>query len=432
MGCAFGPDAAVADTVDQLPDLSKLKHVIVMMRENRSFDHYLGAYDREQDPPLGERANPDPSRHKMQKRFHEAQYCTRNPDHEWNAVHLQYNNGRLDGFVVATNNSDANDQGCVAMGYYTREDIPFYYWLADHFAISERYHAALLGPTMPNIMFYYYASSCNSTENVEASGSHWIDSACRNRPTIFKLIEASGHSAQVYSDAQVDIPGLGLRAAPQAAAAVVLAGYPPSSARTIDRFRQDVLAGTLADVVFVEPNYKSIPLSVGGGTENDEHPPSNVQDGQAFLFERITEVMNQPAIWNSSVVFVTWDEHGGYYDHVVPPSACAPDENSPPSFDFKHLGFRTPFFAISPFAREHYVSRNTADHTSIARFIEAWLGLGALTKRDANAWPLFDMFDFEHPRAIDIPPTSLAEKSTDFEHVGMCNSGHETSTCVTP
>jgi phospholipase C len=114
-------------------------------------------------------------------------------------------------------------------------------------------------------------------------------------------------------------------------------------------------------------------------------------------------------------VFITWDENGGFYDHVVPPPACPPDDRAPCDFKFDRYGFRVPFFAISPWARENYASSYTADHTSILRFIEAWMGLPALTARDANAWPLLDMFDFDHKR-MNLPapdPPKLSEACPD-------------------
>jgi hypothetical protein len=148
----------------------------------------------------------------------------------------------------------------------------------------------------------------------------------------------------------------------------------------------------------------------------DEHPPGIPQRGQAFVYDVVRVLMSNPNVWNHSALFITWDENGGFYDHVDPPHACTPD-NLDPNFaggaygttppgdgtdikyggHFDRFGIRVPLLVVSPFAKPHYVSHGTYDHTSIDRFIEAWLGLPALTRRDANADPLLDFFDFSQP-----------------------------------
>lgn len=434
--CAFGPDSTIEESFGDYavqPEVianlrSKVKHIFVILRENRSFDHMLGAYrgptNREQHIPLtGTESNPDPSKRRAQVRFHEEHYCTRSPGHEWNDVHLQYNGGRLDGFVTVTNDSGSNGEGCVAMGYYDERDIPLYYWLADEFAISESYHSSLLGPTLPNLLFYFYATSCNATGNTESAVDPWVTDACDGHRTIFDLLSSNGKRVQVYGDQ---------RPTAKISGAALLAKY--FDLRPISDLEAALAnPSTLADIVFVEPNYKNggnFPPGIDRGIQNDEHPPSNIQDGQVFIHRVLSAIMNSPA-WDESVVFITWDEHGGYYDHVVPPKACAPDpDEKPATFDFEQLGFRTPFFAISPYARQNYASTITSDHTSILRFIEAWAGVGALTKRDANAWPLFDMFDFSTKRT-DSPALPAFTKSAAAAQIGVCGtSGNPPSSCV--
>lgn len=417
--CEFRPGARVTETVGpqaRVPDV--VEHVIIVLRENRSFDHYLGAYT----PPPGQAyvdplptdeptTNPDPDERPgggTVQRFPEEHYCTKNPAHEWTDVHLQYNNGRLDGFVGTSNTGGDHDRGCAAMGYYTEADLPFYYWLARNFAISDSYFSSLLGPTLPNVLYYYFATSCGATENVE-SVAHGCASA---QTSIFELLE--GHATyRVYNDAQPPVDS----------AALSLGAYPLVGLGSIQDFEDAVADDELPDVVFVEPNYGHLL-----GDQNDEHPPSNVQAGQAFTFHILETLMANPDVWEHSVVFITWDEHGGYYDHVVPPTACPPDGHRPYDFEFDRLGFRVPFFVVSPFAKEGYVSHHTADHTSILRFIEAWKGLGALTNRDANAWPLLDMFDFDRPRN-PTPPPGIADMSMDPTHIASCAEDDPISSC---
>ncbi len=405
-----------AQTLGAYPSFKdRIKHVFVVLRENRSFDHYLGDYRRpgddkrrRQHQPLDDDSdvtNYDPSTFRDVARFHTKQYCAdeTTPDHEWNGSHLQFNNGRLDGFAAASASLDNKRAGEIAMGYFTREDLPFYYWLADNFAISESYFASLLGPTMANISFYYNATACGTTENVSTtlngvvSRIPWFNH-CTKGNSIFDVLAAHGVSAQVYNDSEALLDS----------GAIGLTSYNPLDLKRVEDFAGDLdkeerEPGTLAEVVFIEPNYGHLNALPGfNKLQNDEHPPTNVQVGQYFTYDIISTLLAHPSVFASSVVFISWDENGGFYDHVVPPTACAPDDFQPDDFDFKRYGFRVPFFAVSPYARKNFASGYTADHTSILRFIEAWQDLPALTNRDANAWPLLDMFDFDREPRTDF------------------------------
>ena len=411
--CNHGPGDTTATTIGPAaPSAAALKHVIVLMRENRSFDHYLGALA----PPPGQTldvappdaVNPDPAHPgAMISRYHETRYCVRNSIHEWSAVHQQFDNGRLDGFVASNNDSAVNDGGGRAMGYYDESDLPLYYWLARNFAISDRYFSALLGPTHSNLMFYYCATSCGFAEGIDTNPKLATECGAK-RPSIFTLLDSVHSSFKVYSDAPLTIT----------AAAVGLGVYDPlHGIGSISDFEDDVAADQLPDVTFVEPNYGTLPL----GVEDDEHPPTNPQVGQRFVFRVLDALMSHPTVWSSSAVFITWDEHGGYYDHVVPPVACVPDDSRVFDFAFDHHGFRVPLIVVSPFARSGYVSHVTADHTSITRFIEHWKGLPALTRRDANAWPLLDMFAFDQvPNPAAAPDAALAAENAEPAHVASC------------
>jgi phospholipase C len=154
-----------------------------------------------------------------------------------------------------------------------------------------------------------------------------------------------------------------------------------------------------------------------GGAQDDQHPPGDVQLADALTAKVIQAVMQGPQ-WSHTALFITYDEHGGIYDHVAPPAACPPDGIAPmltaglpatPAYD--RLGFRVPMVVISPYAKRHYVSHETYDHTSILRFIEARFNLPAMTARDANATPLFDLFDFGHatPGASAMPTAVVDE-----------------------
>jgi phospholipase C len=148
---------------------------------------------------------------------------------------------------------------------------------------------------------------------------------------------------------------------------------------------------------------------------NDEHPPADIQIGQKFVSDLTHAVMSSPQ-WAHVALFITWDEHGGFYDHVPPPPACIPDTKDPIlaasgnntiQAKFDRYGVRVPLLVVSPYAKKGYASHATYDHTSVLRFIEAKFKVPALTARDANADALFDMFDFKNPPNV-TPPTITA------------------------
>jgi len=128
------------------------------------------------------------------------------------------------------------------------------------------------------------------------------------------------------------------------------------------------------------------------------------------MYEIVSALMSNPETWKSSALFITYDEHGGYYDHVVPPRACDPGgpDFKRADYAFNRYGIRVPLIVVSPFAKAHYVSKYVTDHTSILRFIQGWKNLGALTFRDANAWPLLDIFDFTNVPADPPIPDATA------------------------
>ena len=374
--CTFGAGDGTLKTVgpsvphgDQLP----FKHIIVFMKENRSFDSYfseLPAYGvTDVDVPSPTASNPDPSNNNMAvQRFHETRYCVADTSHAWDAVHIQYDNGMMDGFVKAS-----NPGGARAMGYYTNADLPYYYWLAKTFTISDRYFSSLLGPTFANRFFFYGASSWGATTTpaIPPGGV----------TKILDLLDHAHRSWRIYHDGLVSF-GLTF--------GIQYAGSP------ISQFATDVQNDKLADLTIIDPNF------IGTG-QNDEHSPTNIQFGEAATAKVIAALAANQAVWQKSVLFLTYDEHGGLYDHVPPPAACIADDKKPPNFMFDRLGIRVPLIVISPYAKAGFVGHTVADHTSLTRFIENRFDLPAMTHRDANAWPMLDLFDFDHPPFMNFP-----------------------------
>jgi len=378
--CPFGPGALPADTLapgqphgDQIP----IDHIVVLMQENRSYDHYFGRLRKKSGPPHGT-SNPDPLGGDPIRPFHQKRYCeTADLDHGWNGSHDEFAGSTMGGFTAA--NVDPTDpSGRRTMGFYTRRDLPFYYKLYKKFAMADRYFCGLLGPTFPNRYYLLAGTSFGHVNNAfpNFGAGEWT------QRTVFNILDEATPPVSwkiYYSDLAFGL----------------LFGYvrnQPQNLVPVSQYAADAAAGTLPQVAFVDPSF------VGEG-ENDEHPPTNIQVGQAFVAGIINATLNSP-LWPSTALLLTYDEHGGYFDHVVPPQACIPD-NIPPMIDpsdfqaqFDRHGIRVPMVAVSPYSKKAFVSHTVYDHTSILRFIETRFDLPALTARDANADPLLDLFDF--------------------------------------
>lgn len=388
---AFTTGATTAKTIGvSAPDASAVEHVVVVMLENRSFDHMLsdlpsvGVTDlaSQVDPNV---TNPQASPEGPVPRTVAADYtgpgtpfgayCIPNGiKHEWGDVHLQLNAGKMDGFVAASNPQ--------AMVYYTHDDLPVLYSLAANFAISDRHFSSLLGPTWPNRLFFFTGQSCGYAEGSDTNPEVTLDCGA-TAPNLVKAVHDAHHTFEFYDDSGPASVATGL----------LISGFP----HTFEKFKADILASTLPDVSFVGASTGELTAP----EETDGHPPSNILLTDRFLSDVMVALTANKAVWSKTVLFITFDEHGGFYDHVRPPPACDPlgdETKSLRDYAFDQYGFRVPLLVVSPFVRPGYVSHIDTDHTSITRFIEHWLHLGALGPRDANAWPFLDMFDFDHPR----------------------------------
>jgi phospholipase C len=337
--------------------------------------------------------------------------CISDTNHEWAGSHLEYDNGKMDGFFQANQGFTERGQpdvpdsalaGDRAMWWYDERDIPFYYELASTFGIGDHYHSSLLGPTYPNRDFLYAATSLGVTTG------HSVD--LRNRGPeknilIFDELDKRNITWTIYVDGFPHVPRVG---------AFVGAGFGTrwgtgdqynAHFAPMYKFRSDAKAGTLPQVVFVDGNINE------DSAGEDEHPPGDIQVGQKFVSDTVHTLFASPS-WKNMAIFFTYDEHGGLYDHVPPPAACPPDDIAPvlesdedkeyPG-EFDRLGVRVPFVVISPYAKKGFVSHKTYDHSSITRFIETKFKLPALSNRDANADPLLDFFDFENPPFVTPP-----------------------------
>jgi phospholipase C len=381
--CSFGAGATADKTLGlseaaraQLP----IHHVIVMMKENRSFDHLFGGLAAVQPDaevfPAGF-SNPDTTGAQVAP-FHLTTTCVPNdPDHQWSAMHVQIDSGKMDGYVKSAAGSTGSD-GHFAIGYYEQADLPFYYFLASTFALADHHFPSVRSGTFPNRDYLLLGTS----DKVDSTQyTVWPDPTL---PSIFDRLDAAGVSWGVYAD---DHP---LEETLNDPSHDWETSHPW---KPVQALLDALTDGSLPSVVFVD------------GVENvdDEHPTADVQRGEAWT-KKIYDAATASPLWSSTTLLLTYDEAGGFFDHLPPPNACVA---RPQDTQFFERGTRVPLIAISPWARRHYVSHVEREHTSITRFIEAVFGLPALTARDANADALLDLFDFACAPA-DLPPAPAA------------------------
>jgi phospholipase C len=295
------------------------------------------------------------------------------PDHSYTGGRIEYDNGRCDGWLRAGQNDD------YAIGYYTQSDLRFLGRAAPAWTTCDRYFAAIMAETFPNRIYQHAAQ----TDRIDNS------TALTTLPTIWDRLAARGVAARYYFN---DIPMLALWGAK----------YIPIS-RPFVSFLGACATNTLPAVSFVDPSF----LGEASGTSSDDHPHADVRRGEAFLNLVYTAVAASPA-WRSTVLIITYDEWGGFFEHVPPPTAPIPPADVIAGNEDGRLGFRVPCVIASPFARRAYVASTPFDHTSILRFIEWRWGLDPLTERDATANNLADELDFngrvEAPPFFFVPP----------------------------
>ena len=391
------PEQTLGESVpkgDQIP----IDHWIILMQENRSFDHYFGTMPGVDGFPSGY-TNPGADGAPIAP-FHESRLCIEDVHHSWNASHLQYDAGLNDGFVTT---NDPNGER--AMGYYDGSDLHFYWDLYSTFAMSERHFCSLLAGTWSNRWYFLSGTSFGMKSNDLPDESRFGE-----RPfVIMQELDTAGISWHVYSE--------------QAPFLFTYQSYnaevSDKTTTGLDEFFARLQDGSLDEVVWIDPAFfATIP------NRNDEHPPGIPQLGEQWV-EKIIRAVMASELWSRSAVILTYDEHGGYFDHVPPPPACLPgdrppdlDANDQPG-DYDRLGFRVPLVVVSPYARPGYVSDITTDHTSVLRLLETRYDLPAMTGRDANAWPLLDMFDFDNP-AFMTPPDLDSSVRPDDSAINAC------------
>jgi phospholipase C len=378
--CGFSAGAMPTDTLpisqDERAEIP-IRHVVILMKENRSFDHLLGDLNSSGQAAVSAVpatfANPDASGATVPP-FPLTTTCLKwDPGHQWDAMHAQVDGGAMDGFVTSAAKTTKTD-GHFVMGHYQHTDLPFYNFLANTFAIDDRHFSSVRSGTWPNRLFLLLGTA----DGVKCSYCGGPNPAT---PTIFDALDAAGDSWGAYADGEPFDGALGWSA-------------PHAGLHPFADFLTALRKGTLPSVAFVD----------GVPNMEDEHPPADVQAGEAWT-RRVYEAAVASPLWPEIAIIWTYDEGGGFADDVPPPdSACVARPDNPLDTPFVELGVRVPFAVISPYARFHYVSHVVHEHTAITRFIELVFNLPALTARDANSDALLDMFDFDLPALLVPPP----------------------------
>jgi phospholipase C len=358
---------------------SPIEHLVVVMQHNHSFDNYFGTYPGAEGIPAGTCIPVDPGEPDNPaciEPYHIGDSSIEDLDHSTHIFLRQYNEGQMDGFVHALNRR--NQDGSIAMGYYDDRDIPYYWNLADEYVLFDHFFSSAHGGSVWNRMFWVAGVPGNEENQIPPGGYGDI-------PTIFDRLHKKGISWKFYIrnyDPQINYRILeeGGFLYPQVQWVPLLSidrfiDDPELSSRIVDFevFYEDLERGTLPSVSYV--------LALGA----TEHPLSSLEAGQQFVRVMLQSLMASDA-WSNSAFMITYDDWGGWYDHVPPPQV-----------DEYGYGFRVPALLVSPYAKKGFIDSTELDFTSILKFIEENWSLEPLAERDKNANNILNAFDFDRP-----------------------------------
>jgi phospholipase C len=346
--------------------LDRLKHIVVLMMENRSFDHMLGGLKKQNlkiNGLTGNESNPDATGAivKVQPLAKYQGQLDHDPDHHFPGVDMQIFGSNTDpdrqpnmqGFIksYATQCPNVNASHAI-MYYFTPDNLKVLTTLATEYAVFNGWFAAIPGPTVCNRAFAHYGTSFGRVD---------MNIFEINQPilSIYERMVNAGHTAKIYYYDQQS----------STIEVVNLLAHEPQLFATFDQFVADCNNNELPEYSFIEPNYSDHTGPAGGElVASDQHPDHNVGEGERFIAMVYNSIRTNPDLWASTVLLIVYDEHGGLYDHVVPP-ACVPDgqvappsdTQTPQSFAFDRLGIRVPAVLISPYIARGTVVPGTED-----------------------------------------------------------------------
>lgn len=358
-----------------------IKHFIVLMQEDHTFDNYFGTYPGADGIPIGTCMPAIPSNTEQTacvESFHIGNYPVEDLDQSRRTFNLQYNEGQMDGFIYALN--QRNQDGNLAMGYYDDRDLPYYWNLANEYVLFDRFFSSASGDSTMNHMYWVAGAPGSKKGQVPPRGYGDL-------PTIFDRLTEHGISWKFYVEnydptiTYRSFPSVDTSNRTSQAIRVPLLNFerfvddPQLFSQIVDlnEYFQDLERGTLPAVAYIV------------SSEATEHPPRSIRAGQRLL-KKLVQALMQSDAWSSSIFMWTYDSWGGWYDHVPPPQV-----------DEYGYGFRVPALLVSAYARRGYIDSTELDFASILRFIEDNWGLEPLALRDAHANSIATALDFSQP-----------------------------------
>jgi phospholipase C len=418
------------------PSTNPIKHIVVIMQENRSFDNYFGTYPGANGIPKGTcmPLTPDNPTVGCVKPFLSTNAISADLPHGYQSSIVAYDNGKMDGFMVGENENSKT------MSYYDNRTIPYYWDLAKHYVLADNFYSSVLSYSLPNHWFaiagqapatsvFYFmhrppnnnilnqaenastiAGNFNETGNFGVNPNPvtgnlkdqvarvYLEESNLTKTVADLFMNNSQHITWKYYDHFVKTGNY--RAAVNsgrafefwnpfsAKASTYTPQYSPHFVNRAQIFT-DLKSGAFPEVSWVTPSF---PIS--------EHPPANITTGMNWVKHVINAIMSSP-YWNSTAIILTWDDYGGFYDHVPPPQ-----------IDKYGLGFRMPTLIISPYAKPGYIDHTQYQFESMLKFIEWRFNLQPLTERDLHANNLLNAFDFnQRPLPPHVIPLTAAQST---------------------
>jgi len=334
------------------PGTPKVQNIVIVLQENHAFDNYFGTYPGAEGT-AGKKICLPIARGSSNcvAPFHVSSLTPADMNHGWSAAHEDYDGGKMDAFVYTEGRSSDT------MGYYDGSDIPRYWKAAGNYVLCDHYFTSVMSQSAPNHLFLVAGTAWGLIDNKVPSSLDF--------PPIFQELDQAGVSWKVY----------GFTKWYESFSYVQKNSKSGNFASSGSEFASDIQQQKLAQVSWI--------IGAPGGSE---HPPMNIQSGQDSVADDIVNPIGNSPYWSSAALFITWDDYGGFYDHVPPPQV-----------DQFGYGFRVPCLVISPFAKRGSIDSATNDHTSILKFVENNFGLAPLSARDAKANDLSEAFDFAAP-----------------------------------
>lgn len=406
---------------------NKIKHVFVIMFENRSFDHILGfsgikGADAVTGAPTEINGLQKPENFKTEFPIGSGKYIqptsdaptslTFDPPHEFlntleqlcgkDAVYNDTyppitNSGFAISFAEAAKKQEAMNMKC-----FTPNNVPIITQLATEFAVCDEWFSSMPGPTWPNRFFLHAATSGGMDDSPVKriqNYSNFMEEFDFENGNIFQILHNKNIPWMIYEGDQL----------PQSFALSGMHKFSDSHIRPFRKFRKDIEDKNYApQYIFIEPCYGHV-LTDGTSFRcgNSQHPLDDIRRGELLLKEIYESIRNSP-LWEYSCLLITYDEHGGFFDHVIPPKAVPPGDKyihesyNQHGFTFDQLGVRVPTVIVSPFIKRNTIDHTVYDHTSLLKTLEKWLDFPSFTERDKNANSFDHLFSLESPRT-DTP-----------------------------